>query len=379
MPRMMEDGAVPVQVGLRVRNKANNHCGEVVACRGRMPGTFRILSDNGQEWEWEVKRFVTEDGWPLLDVEQIPATIGMRIRCWMDNRTGRIAYIHNDWPQRVWVEFDDGEENEKDVTWFMSEKGGNPVGPGLTEQERHAKSGKTNTLRSAPRNDYRELENQSWQKWDQWPCHSTGAGASKGRQDWGRSQDYRPPVSHKPDRWEDHRKGGGDFSRPPEKGKGPSVPPSEDDPLVATAHREVVDQLLDESNAGRVWITDWPGRFQAKLGQLREFLESHPDKFTVIPQGCCRYTVAFADRNAAKSKANQKGGKSKPAPKKMEWKRSQKTGDGDTAGGTDASEKIVRSVRRSDDDDPDATAFDAPDADDEDKAADGEADAVADA
>eukprot|EP00913_Durusdinium_trenchii_P016713 g15710.t1 len=79
--------------------------------------------------------FVTEDGWPLMDAEQIPATIGMRIRCWMDNRTGRIAYIHNDWPQRIWVEFDDGEENEKDVTWFVSEKGGNPVGPGLTEKE----------------------------------------------------------------------------------------------------------------------------------------------------------------------------------------------------------------------------------------------------
>ena len=22
-------------------------------------------------------------------------------------------------PQRIWVEFDDGEENEKDVTWFV--------------------------------------------------------------------------------------------------------------------------------------------------------------------------------------------------------------------------------------------------------------------
>eukprot|EP00435_Cladocopium_sp_Y103_P008865 s474_g2.t1 len=100
----------------------------------------------------------------------------------------------------------------------------------------------------------------------------------------------------------------------------------------------VVDQLLDESNHGRVWITNWPGRYQSKLGQLREFLERHPDKFTVIPQSGRRYVVAFADRNAAgaaaKSKAaKEKGGKGKAAPKKLEWKRTEKQdGDGDTAG-----------------------------------------------
>jgi len=350
-----KDGAVPVYIGLRVRNHANGHCGEVVACRGRTPGTFRVLSDNGQEWEWEVKRFVTEDGWPLQDVQQIPATIGMRIRCWMDNRTGRIAYIHNDWPQRIWVEFDDGEENEKDVTWFVCEQGGTPVGPGLTEKEwRHAKSGKSSPP-PAPRSDY----NPRWDYNQQW-------SNSKGRQDWsfpskGRPQDMRPPVRSKPDRWEwEDRKGRSAPSwSDKERGKGPDVSGGSD--LEDAALREVVDQLLDESNHGRVWITNWPGRYQSKLGQLREFLEQHPDKFTVIPQGGRRYTVAFADRNAAaKSKAaKEKGGKGKAAPKKLEWKRTEKQdGDGDTAGGT-ASEKPSRSVRRSDEEDPDATAFDA--------------------
>lgn len=67
-----------------------------------------------------------------------------------------------------------------------------------------------------------------------------------------------------------------------------------------------MDELLDERNGGRVWITDWPGRFQAKLGQLRDFLERHPDKFTVIPQGGRRYTVAFANDAKGKEKGNKK-------------------------------------------------------------------------
>ncbi|CAE8640513.1 unnamed protein product, partial [Polarella glacialis] len=126
---------VPVTGGLRVRNSGNGQAGRVVACRGRTPGTFRVLFDNGQEWEWEVKRFESEDGWPLLDAEAIPATINLRVRCWMDGRVGRIAYIHNDWPQRIWVMFDDGDEGEKDAAWFVSEDGCYPIGPGHTESD----------------------------------------------------------------------------------------------------------------------------------------------------------------------------------------------------------------------------------------------------
>lgn len=379
----VKDGAVPVQIGLRVRNHANGHCGEVVACRGRTAGTFRVLSDNGQEWEWEVKRFVTEDGWPLQDVGEMPATIGMRIRCWMDNRTGRIAYIHNDWPQRIWVEFDDGEENEKDVTWFVCEQGGNPVGPGLTEKEwRYAKSGKSSPpQRQAPARP--STEYQSWGRMDLL-SRSSGKGGHGMAQDWsspskGRSKD---DFKDAPSRarggndyswnWEASKGKDGDRQRragaasksSQEKGKGHShgsYGGSSAD-LEEEALREVIDQVLDESNNGRVWITNWPGRFQSKLGQLREFLERHPDKFTVIPQGGRRYTVAFT--NAA-SKGSKEKGKGRTAPKKLEWKKSQKTdGDGDTAGGTDACEKVPRSVRRSDEEDPDATAFDVEPAED---------------
>lgn len=125
----------------------------------------RLFKDVGnasrQEWEWEVKRQasghdhvwrgqVCHGRWLApsrctaggdgvqqsnLDRSRPPLACGsdagckgaqihlksriVEVNC-RDNRTGRIAYIHNDWPQRIWVEFDDGEENEKDVTWFVS-------------------------------------------------------------------------------------------------------------------------------------------------------------------------------------------------------------------------------------------------------------------
>eukprot|EP00434_Breviolum_minutum_P015239 symbB.v1.2.013431.t3/scaffold931.1/size151118/3 len=284
-----KDGAVPVQIGLRVRNHANGHCGEVVACRGRTAGTFRVLSDNGQEWEWEVKRFVTEEGWPLQDVGEMPATIGMRIRCWMDNRTGRIAYIHNDWPQRIWVEFDDGEENEKDVTWFVCEEGGNPVGPGLTEKEwRYAKSGKSSPpQRALPA---RTTEYQSWSYQS-----SAGKGGHGMAQDWsspskGRSKDdfkdEYPPRARGGNayswNWEASKGKDGDRTQrrtgAAEKGKGPShsYGGSSAD-LEEEALREVQFQKKESlrcvgSIVSGCFVTRWSSfgfRFQVSLSFLR--------------------------------------------------------------------------------------------------------------
>lgn len=379
-----KDGAIPVHVGLRVKNHANGHSGEVVACRGRTPGTFRVLFDNGQEWEWEVKRFVTEDGWPLQDDQTVPATIGMRVRCWMDNRSGRIAYIHNDWPQRIWVEFDDGEENEKDVTWFVSEHGGNPVGPGMTEREwRFQKgggggsSGGGGGAKAHSHNDHYDNWDYRWQQSHHRDPPRPSGGPGKGK-------DMRPPVRSnrwdepkgKPDRYaskgSERPAGKGDKGKSPGKSAPVSAPkkididPNEGTELEQVALGEVIDQLLDESNAGRVWITNWPGRFQAKLGQLRDFLERHPDKFTVIPQGGRRYTVAFAGSAPEGGKERQdRKERSKPS-KKMEWKRSQKTaskeeGAAEAAGEGDEKEETSKSAKskRSAEEDADATAFDA--------------------
>lgn len=404
-----EDSAVPVSVGLRVRNQGNGQTGHVVACRGRTPGTFRVLFDNGQEWEWEVKRFETEDGWPLLDVEAVPATINMRVRCWMDGRTGRIAYIHNDWPQRIWVEFDDGDAGEKDATWFVSEDQLIPVGPGLTNKEWRHQASKGGGGKGGGEEDYyASWEYQQWpqqgskgggnfqkggggkparqdygwaQGWDESSYRKGGArdwqesgrgGAARGKDNswWDSSEDYSGKGGSKSKSYGEDRYNKSSERKPAAAGgesKGKSKGGKASSDLEEAALREVIDQLLDESNAGRVWINNWPGRFQSKLGQLREFLESHPDKFTVIQQNGRRYTVAFA--GGAPPAAATKEKKEKPEKKTGGAKWMKKSNDGDAAGGgasaakeeakEDSQTKGPRSALRTNaDGDEEATAFD---------------------
>lgn len=360
-----QESGVPVKVGLRVRNSGNGQTGRVVACRGRTPGTFRVLFDNGQEWEWEVKRFQTEDGWPLLDKEMIPATVGMRVRCWMDGRCGKIAYIHNEWPQRVWVVFDDGDEGEKDATWFVSEVGCEPVGPG----HRH-----TDWMYASGHSKGSAYTEHSWESWQSGKGAPGQGNTRQGNRQWEPDtrrdwKEGRPPLRQNQDQ------GKGSTSQKEENwqaktsGKGSSRGGHTADSKLAynaressstggdleeRALREVIDQLLDESNAGRVWISNWPGRFQSKLGQLRDFLERHPDKFTVIPERGRRYTVAFSSSapvaKATSHKSKQSNG--------LKWKVRP---DGDAAGGTTAvgtGPGPRSTIRQSSDD---ATAFDAQD------------------
>lgn len=408
-----EEASVPVTVGLRVRNAGNNQTGRVVACRGRTPGTFRVLFDNGQEWEWEVKRFESEDGWPLLDAEALPATINLRVRCWMDGRCGRIAYIHNDWPQRIWVMFDDGEEGEKDAAWFVSEDGCYPIGPGHSEKD-WKYSTSTKGSKGSGHSDYHQ---PSWDaSWASTKGGSAGQGYQSGKGGKSgkgyRQQDYqwgepewqqtvgrnwqeteRPPMRNRAqDTWWESSaktqgqgkgksskgtheerwtaKGAGKERRTEEdasastapkkgKGKGEGKGDSAGGDAEERALREVIDQLLDESNAGRVWITNWPGRFQSKLGHLREFLERHTDKFTVIPGNGRRYTVAFsggAPPAGVATGSSKQAQRSKPVYK---WAKSRP--DGDAAGGGAGDDAGPRSaIRRSA---GDSTAFDAEDHD----------------
>jgi len=338
--------AVPVEVGLRVRNRHNSQTGEVVATNGRTPGTFRVLMDNGQEWEWETKRFVTADGWaPLHDRQQVPATINMRIKCWMDNRTGRIAYIHNIWPQRIWVEFDDGEEGEKDVTWFVSEDTEDPVGPGMTRRE--WSRSQPNSMLNYQREAAQVPKYQGGYSW-QWGDRRQGSGeeTSRRRDSW-ETGNWRSSQES----WNDGKGyGQGAARRRTAREDGESA-----EKLEEEAIKEAFAQLADERNNGRVWIIDWPSRFQPQFGELRDFLSRHPDKFTVIPQVGRRYTVALAGQEPPADAPRQAWKAKKPS---MKWQRAQQK-DGDTAGGGHTSEQSrTRSARRGDDD-PDATAFDA--------------------
>eukprot|EP00931_Biecheleriopsis_adriatica_P039768 TRINITY_DN22738_c0_g2_i1.p1 TRINITY_DN22738_c0_g2~~TRINITY_DN22738_c0_g2_i1.p1 ORF type:complete len:671 (+),score=96.40 TRINITY_DN22738_c0_g2_i1:61-2013(+) len=63
------------------------------------------------------------------------------------------------------------------------------------------------------------------------------------------------------------------------------------DALAAAAIQEIGHQLLDPSNDGRVWIENWSQTYSAALGPLREFLESQPDLFHVVPGPERTYTV----------------------------------------------------------------------------------------
>jgi len=345
-----EDQGCPVTVGLRVRNLGNGQTGTVVACRGRTPGTFRVVFDNGQEWEWEVKRFESEDGWPLLDVEAIPATINLRVRCWMDGRCGRIAFIHNDFPQRIWVEFDDGEAGEKDATWFVSENGAVPVGPGHKDGDwmYNSKGGKGSGYgdvnrswewemsggKSAPGKGGMSRHSQVEDWWSEgWP----EAPYQKGGHDqysWWENEKYYSTGRRAATGTERSLNKNSTPEERKNKGKGKGKGKGSSD-LEETALREVIDQLLDESNEGRVWITDWPGRFQSSFGQLRDFLQRHPDKFTIIPKGRVRFTVAFAGGAPPASASADK----KTKGKNYKWAKTQKSSDGEAAGGGAVSEE----------------------------------------
>jgi len=396
----MKQQNVPVTVGLRVRNLGNGQTGTVVACRGRTQGTFRVSFDNGQEWEWEIKRFESEDGWPLQDVEAVPASINLRIRCWMDGRCGRIAYIHNDFPQRIWVQFDDGDAGEKDATWFVTESGDVPVGPGHKGQEEWAynsgKGGKGDVYQSQEwekpgkggKSHYPQGRSESWKDnsydsydpnwWESEGAYSTGRQSAKGNKgkdtetkSKGKGKDSGKAsgkdsgkasgkdsgkASGKDSGKASGKDSGKDSGKSSGKGKGKGKGESE---LGEVALREVIDQLLDESNEGRVWITNWPGRFQSTFGQLRDFLLLHPDKFTIIPESGRRFTVAFAGGAppaSAKTEKKKKG-------KKLKWMKTNKTAAGEEAEEEASEEKEQKeeqnpSSRRRGDDEDDKTAFD---------------------
>merc|ERR1712217_786917 len=53
--------------------------------------------------------------------------------------------------------------------------------------------------------------------------------------------------------------------------------------LAASLIGEILEQLHTPGNKGFVWVDRWNERYSRHFGTLRNFLESRPDKFTVIP------------------------------------------------------------------------------------------------
>lgn len=57
---------------------------------------------------------------------------------------------------------------------------------------------------------------------------------------------------------------------------------------------EIEEQLYAPGYDGFVWVYKWNERYLRRLGTLRSFLESHPNKFRVIPGRGKGYSVAAA-------------------------------------------------------------------------------------
>jgi len=66
--------------------------------------------------------------------------------------------------------------------------------------------------------------------------------------------------------------------------------------IVANAIWEIEDQLYAPDSKGYIWINRWNERYLPYLGTLRDFLESRPDKFNVIPGKGKGFQVWPADR-----------------------------------------------------------------------------------
>jgi len=92
---------------------------------------------------------------------------------------------------------------------------------------------------------------------------------------------------------------------PGHKGRGRPPPDTSWNSPVVEVIRDVKEQLYAQGGCGIVWIDDWWARYSFLGATPREFLESRPDKFIVIPGAGKQYTVALA------SQGKLKGSKSK--------------------------------------------------------------------
>jgi len=68
------------------------------------------------------------------------------------------------------------------------------------------------------------------------------------------------------------------------------------DTPAAEAIFEIEQQLFAPGSEGFVWVNKWNERFLKRLGTLREFLESRPDKFSVIAGKGKGFRVAAVER-----------------------------------------------------------------------------------
>lgn len=97
------------------------------------------------------------------------------------------------------------------------------------------------------------------------------------------------------------------------KGKYYSAPSASWDvrSLRQSAINDVTRQLEEQGGRGAVWVDEWKEWYQYHLGTIRQFLESLPDLFTVVPEGDRKYHVElnrYTRKGYGKGGSYHKGG-----------------------------------------------------------------------
>lgn len=80
--------------------------------------------------------------------------------------------------------------------------------------------------------------------------------------------------------------------------------------LRQSAIDEITRQLDEQNGRGAVWVNEWKEWYQYDLGTIRQFIESLPDLFTVVPEGDRKYRVELnrhSHKGYGKGRSSYKG------------------------------------------------------------------------
>lgn len=75
--------------------------------------------------------------------------------------------------------------------------------------------------------------------------------------------------------------------------------------MVASVLEEVESQLATAGNDGHISVPQWNERYRSQLGSLKDFLESHPDRFAVVAKNNRQFTVALAGALSQEASSNR--------------------------------------------------------------------------
>lgn len=85
----------------------------------------------------------------------------------------------------------------------------------------------------------------------------------------------------------------------------------EADPLAAEVIEEIKQQLYPMGGLGKIWIEDWNRRF-GRLGNIRDFLLAHPDKFYIIPGAGKDFAIGLLEERTSGKGGGYNNGVKRP-------------------------------------------------------------------